>query len=62
MAWTGRRAAGLRISLAKHRNRLFGVIRNRNSFAGLKKDWELIEEYLPLEDSGDLIFLTIDLR
>ena len=28
----------------------------------LRKDWELIEEYLPLEDSGDLIFLTIDLR
>ena len=28
----------------------------------LRKDWELIEEYLPLEDSADLIYLTIDLR
>ena len=37
MAWTGRRAAGLRISFAKHSNRFLGVIKNRNSFAGAQE-------------------------
>ena len=34
MAGTGRRAAGLIVALAKHRHRIFEVIRNRNRLAG----------------------------
>ena len=41
MAGTGRRATGLRIALAKHRNHLLGVIRNRNRFVDAQNKLEI---------------------